>query len=71
MKHQMALIVKAFDDLYTDKNKSLDALNNLLKEGWRVVSNSQIGGGGVVSLVILEKECNRVEKNNSFKKSRS
>ncbi|GAB6989472.1 hypothetical protein [Paenibacillus pini] len=44
---------------YNEKKNNLEDLNNLLKEGWKVVSQSSMSGAGgrndVVSLVILEK----------------
>ncbi|MFA1712587.1 hypothetical protein ACDX66_12790 [Peribacillus frigoritolerans] len=42
-----------------DKKNNLSDLNQLLQEGWEVVSQSAMsgagGGGAVYSLVILEK----------------
>ncbi|MFD9627428.1 hypothetical protein [Peribacillus muralis] len=42
----------------TDKKNNLSDLNQLLQEGWKVVSQSAMsgtgGGGPVYSLVILE-----------------
>ncbi|MBY9080226.1 hypothetical protein KIH86_02560 [Paenibacillus sp. HN-1] len=50
---------KAFVVYYlTDKKNNLNELNELLNNGWRVVSQSAMGGGGgnnaVFSLVVLE-----------------
>ncbi|WP_156351152.1 hypothetical protein [Neobacillus vireti] len=42
----------------TDKKNNLSDLNQLLQEGWKVVSQSAMSGGSVstvYSLVILEK----------------
>ncbi|MDQ0914602.1 hypothetical protein QFZ78_000862 [Paenibacillus sp. V4I5] len=42
----------------TEKKNNLEELNELLSQGWKVVSQSSMGGGGintVYSLVILEK----------------
>lgn len=42
----------------SDKKNSLSDLNQLLQEGWKVVSQSAMSGAGgvaVYSLVILEK----------------
>jgi accessory colonization factor AcfC len=51
---QRAIIVSYF----SDKKNNLEELNDLLSQGWKVVSQSSMGGGGsntVHSLVILEK----------------
>ncbi len=51
---QRAIIVSYL----TDKKNNLEELNELLSQGWKVVSQSSMGGGGVHtvhSLVILEK----------------
>ncbi|MNI52189.1 hypothetical protein D3C73_1069530 [compost metagenome] len=52
---QKAMVVSWF----TEKKNNIEELNELLREGWKVVSQSPMGGGGgrndVVSLVILEK----------------
>ncbi|BFT74609.1 hypothetical protein [Paenibacillus sp. P36] len=44
---------------YNDKKNNLSELNQLLQEGWKVVSQSAMSGGEmgatVYSLVILEK----------------
>jgi hypothetical protein len=44
---------------YSDKKNNLSDLNQLLQEGWKVVSQSAMSGGEmgatVYSLVILEK----------------
>lgn len=52
---QKALILYAS----TEKKNNLNELNQLLNEGWKVISQSAMGGGGgnsfVFSLVILEK----------------
>lgn len=44
---------------YTGEKNNLSDLNQLLQEGWKVVSQSAMSGGGatptVFSLVILEK----------------
>jgi hypothetical protein len=53
-KKQKAIIVSYL----TDKKNNLEELNELLSQGWKVVSQSSMGGGGmnmVHSLVILEK----------------
>lgn len=52
---QKAIIVQ----YYNDKKNNLSDLNQLLQEGWKVVSQSAMSGGEmgatVYSLVILEK----------------
>ena len=44
----------------TDKKNNLSELNQLLQEGWKVVSQSAMsgagGGGAVYSLVTIEKD---------------
>ncbi|MGE6720544.1 hypothetical protein ACQKGD_24800 [Peribacillus frigoritolerans] len=43
----------------TEKKNNLSDLNQLLQEGWKVVSQSAMsgtGGGPVYSLVIIEKD---------------
>ncbi|WP_156130553.1 hypothetical protein [Paenibacillus durus] len=43
----------------TEKKNNLEELNELLNTGWKLISQSAMGGGGgnnaVYSLVILEK----------------
>jgi hypothetical protein len=43
----------------TDKKHNLDELNTMLENGWKVINQSAMGGGGgnnaVYSLVVLEK----------------
>ncbi|WP_156882593.1 hypothetical protein [Halalkalibacillus halophilus] len=49
---QKAITVK----YQSDKNNNVDELNQLLEEGWKVVSQSPVGlVPAVSSLVILEK----------------
>lgn len=51
---QKAIIVSYL----TEKRNNLLELNELLSQGWKVVSQSSMGGGGmntVYSLVIVEK----------------
>jgi len=52
---QKAIVVHYFND----KKNNLSELNQLLQEGWKVVSQSAMSGGEggstVYSLVILEK----------------
>lgn len=52
---QKAIVVQ----YYNDKKNNLSDLNQLLQEGWKVVSQSAMSGGEmgatVYSLVILEK----------------
>ncbi|WP_165921086.1 hypothetical protein [Paenibacillus albiflavus] len=51
---QKAVIVYFF----TDKKNNLEELNNLLSEGWKVVSQRAMSDGGnnaSISLVIVEK----------------
>ncbi|NQX67312.1 hypothetical protein HQN90_14415 [Paenibacillus alba] len=51
---QKAIIV----NYVTDKKNNLGELNELLAQGWKVVSQSAMGSGGmsVHALVILEKQ---------------
>jgi hypothetical protein len=52
---QQAIIVY----FLTEKKNNLDELNNMLANGWKVINQSAMGGGGgynaVYSLVVLEK----------------
>ncbi|WP_270181104.1 hypothetical protein [Alkalihalobacillus sp. CinArs1] len=49
---QKAITVK----YQSDKNNNVDELNQLLQEGWKVVSQSPVGlVPSISSLVILEK----------------
>ncbi|MBD8589957.1 hypothetical protein IFT92_19385 [Peribacillus simplex] len=51
---------KAIVVYLTEKKNNLSDLNQLLQEGWKVVSQSAMsgagGGGAVYSLVIIEKD---------------
>jgi hypothetical protein len=53
------LIIIFFSLISSDKKKNLEELNQLISQGWKVVNQSAMGGGGgfnsVFSLVILEQ----------------